>query len=97
MYGPNSENPKFYEVIKNLIDEENFDYNLICGDLNLVLNPEIDSYNYKHINNPRARQSVLSMISGHDLCDLYREFHPEKRHFTWRRRHPLKQARLDYF
>ena len=97
VYGPNSDDPKFYEVIENLIDEENFDYNLICGDLNLVLNPEIDSFNYKHINNPRARQSVLSMISGHDLCDLYREFHPEKKRFTWRRRHPLKQARLDYF
>ena len=97
VYGPNNDDPNFYKDIESLIDEENFDYNLICGDLNLTLNPEFDSYNYKHLNNPRARQSVLNMISGNDLCDIYRHLHPQNKRFTWRKKHPLKQARLDYF
>ena len=32
-----------------------------------------------------------------ELRDIFRERHPEIRHYTWRRRNPFKQARLDYF
>ena len=28
---------------------------IIAGDWNLMLDPQLDSYNYKHINNPKAR------------------------------------------
>ena len=97
IYGPNSDDPMFYKEIESLIDEENFDYNLICGDLNLVLNPDLDLHNYKNINNPRARQFILNMISEQELCDIYRQFFPEKKRYTWRRKNPIKQARLDYF
>ena len=29
--------------------------------------------------------------------DVYRCMHPHKNNFTWRKRNPLKQARLDYY
>ena len=31
----------------------------MCGDFNLVLNPELDYLSYKHVNNPNARQKVI--------------------------------------
>ena len=36
-------------------------------------------------------------MSELDLIDMFRELNPEKRRFTWRRKNPIKQARLDYF
>ena len=33
----------------------------------------------------------------HDLSDIYRDLHPNTQRFTWRRRNPVKQARLDLF
>ena len=97
VYGPNTDNTEFYKDVEDFLEDTNSDYTLICGDFNLVLNPDLDSCNYKHINNPRARQIVLNMMVDCDLCDLYRQFKPDQRCFTWRRKNPVKQARLDYF
>ena len=40
---------------------------LACGDLNLTLEPEIDTYNYKHINNPLSCGAFLGTMS---ICNL---------------------------
>ena len=62
LYGPNSDNTAFYENIFKHIDEiGNSDFT-ICGDYNLVLDPNMDSYNYKHVNNPKARDKLLGKI-----------------------------------
>ena len=37
------------------------------------------------------------MMSENDLCDIYRIRNPEAKRFTWRRKTPFKQRRLDYF
>ena len=31
------------------------------------------------------------------LIDPYRDAHPELKRYTWRRKQPLQQARLDFF
>ena len=69
----------------------------MVGDFNLVINPEKDYHNYLHINNSKARETVLEIISAHNLSDVYREIYPEKIRYTWRKPNPLKQARLDFF
>ena len=46
---------------------------IVCGDFNLLLNPVIDGLNYKHINNPNARNEVLKLISDLNLFDVWRE------------------------
>ena len=71
----------------------------MCGDWNLVINPDLDTNNYLHINNPRARQEILdNIIEDGDFYDIYRIFNDEKREYTWSRRNPVrKQARLDFF
>ena len=44
----------------------------ITGDFNLVQDPLIDYYNYKHVNNPAARREVLNMIQEISLVDPWR-------------------------
>ena len=97
LYGPNNDHPDFFQCIQDTIEQTTTDYNIICGDFNLVLNPDMDTHNYNAINNPRARQKVLTIMKNYDLCDVFRELHQNKKRFTWRRRNPVKQARLDFF
>ena len=86
----------FHEV-ENMLQEENADYNIICGDFNLVLNPELDTNNHKLLNNTKTRDTVLKILEDRDLCDIYRYLHPNTKHYTWGRKNPIKQARLDMF
>ena len=73
---------------------ENF---IICGDFNLVLCPELDYCNYLHVNNPKSREKVLELIEERSLIDPYRQLYPDSFRYTWRKKNPFKQARLDFF
>lgn len=98
LYGPNDDKPSFYKEIRQKYNAFQNDKIIICGDWNLVINPDLDTNNYLHINNPRARQEVLNMINEEDFVDIYRELNGDKREYTWSRRNPVrKQARLDFF
>ena len=96
IYGPNTDNPKFFqEIFQNVDDIGNTDF-IICGDFNLILDPNKDCSNYKHVNNPKARDRVLKFIDDKNAIDMFRETNPELKRYTWRKRNPLKQARLDF-
>ena len=97
IYAPNKDDPTFFDYLHECIACSKADHILVCGDFNLVLNPENDSLNYKNINNPRSRNCVLKIISELNMVDIYRKRYPKIRRYTWRKRKPLKQARLDFF
>ena len=97
IYGPNSDNPHFFQNIQDILEQNNADYSIVCGDFNVVLNPKLDTYNYLHMNNPKAHIAVKNMIDREDLIDIFRQNFPLTRRYTWRKRNPIKQAHLDYF
>ena len=97
IYAPNSDNPCFFQTINNIISENTSDHLVLCGDFNLVFDPKMDCYNYVSINNPRSRSVIMESMRTHELIDTFRYFHPNTKRYTWRRRNPVKQARLDYF
>ena len=97
IYGPNTDDPNFFVEMEKYLSKHDQSYIIWCGDFNLTLNPKLDSYNYVTINNPRSRTILLDIIHRLNLADAYRYFHPISKRFTWRRRNPLKQSRLDYF
>ena len=97
LYGPNEDKPTFYEHIFKLIDQLGNDSLLVCGDFNLVLDPSKDYKNYKHVNNKKARATLLNIINENQLHDPFRQQFPLLRRYTWRRTRPLQQARLDFF
>ena len=39
----------------------------------------------------------MELMDEVDLLDLYRTLHTDTIRYTWRRKNPVKQARLDYF
>ena len=96
IYAPNVDNPAFFQTIKHHIEDSPQMYTLMCGDLNLVLDPKMDSSNYINVNNPKSRDILLETTDMLNLCDIFREINPKLKRYTWRRKNPLKQARLDY-
>ena len=46
MYVPNIDNPVFFMKIRDYMEETTEMYTLLCGDLNLVLDPKMDSHNH---------------------------------------------------
>ena len=53
--------------------------------------------NYKDLNNPKARLEVFNLIENLDLKDVFREIYPKRKRYSWRKKTPIKQARLDFF
>ena len=96
IYGPNTDSPDFYAKLRDLITSNEQDYVMICGHFNLALDPTLDTNNYKSINNPKSRAIFKSTIECCNLTDIYRYFHPKTKRYTWRRKKPFQQARLDY-
>ena len=54
VYAPNKDTPIFFDKISDLIANSQEDHVIICGDLNLALDPSLDVNNYKAINNPHC-------------------------------------------
>jgi len=97
LYGPNIDSPSFFTDIFETIERLENDSFIICGDFNLVIDPAVDYYNYKNINNPKARNKVLELINCYNLVDPFRHLNQSKKRFAWRRTNPIQQARLDLF
>ena len=57
----------------------------------------MDSIKFKHLNNPCARNKLLEIIDNHKLKNAFRFLNPLTKRYTWRRKRPSKQARLNYF
>lgn len=96
IYGPNTDCLDFFEELReHFLDFDN-DYYILCGDFNITLNQTLDTQNYTHINNPKAKEKLLEIMSDLGLIDYYRILNPDKKAYTWRKKHPFKQGRLDY-
>lgn len=97
LYGPNEDSPEFYIKLAEIIEEYDNDTLIMCGDFNLVQDQHLDTYNYVNINNPKAKDCVLTMKEDFNLTDPFRELYNQKIRYTWRKTNPVKQARLDFF
>ena len=87
----------FFRKVADSIEEIGNDTCVICGDFNVVQDQDLDTFNYLHVNNPKSKECILTIKEELNLIDPYRELNESEKKFTWRRPHPLKQARLDYF
>ena len=90
IYGPKNDDPSFCTIIQEYILDSQCENVIMCGDFNLVLNQELDCYNYKHVNNPNARQRVNEIIEDNDYVDVSRQFYPDTLRYTCRKKEPFK-------
>ena len=92
-----NDQPEFFTKVFEAVSYDGFDHVVLCGDFNLVLDPIKDTFNYKHINNPKARLKVIERMAELEMVDIFRHMNPDEKRYTYREKNPVKQARLDYF
>ena len=97
LYGPNQDNPEFYINLAAEVENCQNDFQIFCGDWNLVQDNNIDYYNYVNTNNPKARNEVIKLKDIFKLHDPWRVNNPTPKRFTWLKRNPVKKARIDFF
>ena len=98
IYGPNGDSPRFFETETfSKIEIWNPHHSIFVGDYNLVLDQNLDTMNYQHINNPLARAELVKKMSEHNLLDIFRELNPSRKKFSWKQWGNSKFARLDFF
>ena len=104
-YAPDKESDQLpvLNEVNQTIDELDVEHNTPIiggrggGDFNISFDLQLDT----DWGNPKVKAKAItktmSMMSDHDLCDIYRARFPSSQCFTWRQKAPLKQRRLDYF
>ena len=95
LYGPNEDDPTFFDIIRQKIEHYTKSEVLMGGDFNVVQTFNEDTLNLAGINNVRANATIHKMKEDLDLHDPWRVQHPQARIFTWHCKN--KQSRLDYF
>ena len=101
-YAPNVESDqlKYFDELTHIFDQLQASENTTFiwgGDFNLFFDIELDADGGSPKLKVKSVSKLLSMMSENDLCDIFRIRNPETKHFTWRRKSPFKQRRLDFF
>ena len=98
IYAPNEDRPEFFVNVIHHIESLTNDNRIISGDLNLVLDIEMDKKGGLRTTNTKSQQVVSSWMDDTDMVDIWRWHHPDDRKYTWHRLNPSKIfCRLDYF
>ena len=82
VYGPNQDNPQFYNTLFQKISEFENDEILMYSDWNFVIDPDRDYDNYLHINNPQSRQVTIDYMAEHNILDIWRVMNENRKQFT---------------
>lgn len=97
LYAPNEDCPLFFKKIASKLADEGEGIIVVGGDYNCVLNSNIDRLPAD--KGPRTRKSVtlLGMMDGLGLIDVWRYQHPRDRDYTYRSQVHGSYSRLDMF
>ena len=98
IYAPNVDDPEFFKEVRNKIEGLPNDNRIIGGDINLVLNLDLDKKGGNYSTHTKAQKIVIEWMESTDLIDAWRTQHPNDLKYTWSCTKPTKIfCRLDYF
>ena len=69
---------------------------LIGGDFNILMNMQLDYFGSKIATKTKSRETLKGILDKFDLIDIWRKRNPNKKQFTFRKKNPVVQTRLDY-
>ena len=84
IYGPDIDDPVFYEEIKQRLTKKKENHPIIlCADWNLVQDFSLDAFGYQRENNTKAKNKVLKMQAALELENIWRINNSNLRKYTW--------------
>ena len=97
IYVPNEDDPTYFKEFFGHLYDFACEEIILGGDFNLVLDVKED----KKGDLPRTYQNALKIINQNceelNLTDIWRTLNADKHRYTWRRKKPEIQCRLDFF
>jgi len=98
IYGPNIDNPIFFENICGKLQDFNCESIIWGGDFNLVLDVSLDKKGGIPRTHHNSQNCVKGIMEDYDLIDIWRKKNPTTRRYTWRSNtNPPILCRLDFF
>ena len=98
VYGPNEDDINMFNDILTYLNDINDKSFIIGGDFNTVMDSDIDKKNGRVDTHKNCRNKLKSILELHNLIDIWRVYHPNKKQFTWHSNtKPHIFSRLDYF
>ena len=101
-YAPNGEKEQVEVLtqIKEFLSKIEYDQNTAMiwgGDFNVIFDKSLDADGGNPTLKIQSLTKIHTLMAENELCDIFRLRHPGEPRFTWRRKNPFKQRRLDYF
>ena len=101
LYAPTKLNEQiaFFQEILSAVQSANFDTEcrvVIGGDFNVHLDADLDNYGGQ-IETKSTVKNIQKIMLEYNLIDIWRLRNPDKRQFTWRKRNPIIQCRIDFW
>ena len=98
IYGPSTDEVRFYENLFDKVESYNNNKIIVAGDLNLTIDPNNETYNYvSDRNNVNSRARVKRFISDNNMADPFKYSLYSNPHYTWMKPNGTKAARLDRY
>ena len=82
IYTRNSVSPDVFEAFREDTESSEHHHCIVSGDFNLTLNPSLDSYNYKYINNPKAQVKCVNIMDTLYSKDAFRHLNGDIRRYS---------------
>ena len=101
-YGNNDQHGQLdsLSVLESLLDKINFKLDtkiILGGDFNVIFYTFLDADGGSPSLKTNSLNKITTLLSDHDLCDIFRIRFPDTQRFSWRQKNPLIQRRLNYF
>ena len=96
IYAPNNDDPDFFLDVFAKIDQFNYSSLIVGGDFNAVLGPLDYQGGRPHHSNVKSSDMISILMDEFNLCDIWRNFHPNLRQYTRHQRSPKVLSRLDF-
>ena len=96
-YGPNLDDPAFYNGIAHDLHTFNCNAIIWAGDFNFVFNLSLDKQGGDARTNFKAREECLRAMFEYDLIDVWRDRNPFTKAFSWHSNIADIHCRLDFF
>ena len=96
VYGPNNDDPDFFLEVFSRVEQFNYNSILCAGDFNAVISTLDYQGTRNNHSNTKASDMINTLMEEFNLCDIWRNFHPNLKQFTRHQKIPKVLSRLDF-
>ena len=98
IYGPNVDDPHFFQSVMEVIENMPNDNRIVGGDFNLVLQLDKDKKGGRFSTHKQAQETLLNWMEDSDMVDVWRMQHKNLSQYTYHTTYPSDiSCRLDFF